>query len=236
MSTLGQSSEQIVEEIKERKIYIKYFLIGDIDTSKIITEYSTNLISQKEKKNAEQIFKRLCKSTERRYEENNIISAKDNKYYFSLFHPSTVFISYALNSYPQTLIFELFEEVKKNNILNMLNEETKELNPNGRTKLKEIIENYQENEKMKKFQEIKKDIDEVKIEIKKNIKNMVDNVESTENLENNVHELNEDTKEYMQNTEYDYDKKIPWWQTAKFRIIALSIIIVLAVVFLWYII
>ena len=234
MSTFEQSLEQTIDEIKERKIYIKYFLIGDIDTSKIITEYSTNLISSKEKKNAIQIFKRLCKSTERRYEENNIISAKDNKYYFSLFQPSTVFISYALNSYPQTLIFELFEEIKKNNILNMINEETKELNPNGRMNLKEIIENFQENEKMKKFQEIKKDIDEVKIEIKKNINNMVDNINNTENLEKRVNELNEETKEYMQNTEYD--KKITWWQSAKFRIISLAIIIILSVVFLWYII
>ena len=38
----------------------------------------------------------------------------------------------------------------------------------------------------------------------------------------------------MQNTEYD--KKITWWQSAKFRIISLAIIIILSVVFLWYII
>ena len=100
MSTSDESLEKTIEAIEEsktKKIYIKYFLIGDIDTSKIITEYSTNLISSKEKKNAIQIFKRICKSNERRYEENNIITAKDNKYYFSLFQPSTVFISYALN-------------------------------------------------------------------------------------------------------------------------------------------
>ena len=48
-------------------IFIKYFLIGDIDTNKTITEFSTNAIGSKEKKNATQIFKRLCKSNERRY-------------------------------------------------------------------------------------------------------------------------------------------------------------------------
>ena len=186
MSTSDESLEKTIEAIEEsrtKKIYIKYFLIGDIDTSKIITEYSTNLISSKEKKNAIQIFKRICKSNERRYEENNIITAKDNKYYFSLFQPSTVFISYALNSYPQTLIFELFEEIRKSNILTLINEETKELNPNGRQDLKQMIEKYQENEKLKRFEEIKKDIDDVKIEIKKSVNNMLDNVESVENLE-----------------------------------------------------
>ena len=233
MSTSDESLEKAIEEIedsKTKKIYIKYFLIGDIDTSKIITEYSTNLISSKEKKNAIQIFKRICKSNERRYEENNIITAKDNKYYFSLFQPSTVFISYALNSYPQTLIFELFEEIKKSNILTLINEETKELNPNGRQDLKQMIEKYQENEKLKRFEEIKKDIDDVKIEIKKSVNNMLDNVESVENLEERINELNEETKEYMNNVEYD--KKITWWQNAKFRIIALSIVIFIIVVVL----
>jgi len=235
MSTSDESLEKTIEAIEEsktKKIYIKYFLIGDIDTSKIITEYSTNLISSKEKKNAIQIFKRICKSNERRYEENNIITAKDNKYYFSLFQPSTVFISYALNSYPQTLIFELFEEIRKSNILTLINEETKELNPNGRQELKQMIEKYQENEKLKRFEEIKKDIDDVKIEIKKSVNNMLDNVESVENLEERINELNEETKEYMNNVEYD--KKITWWQNAKFRIIALSIVIFIIVVVLWF--
>jgi len=235
MSTSDESLEKTIEAIEEtktKKIYIKYFLIGDIDTSKIITEYSTNLISSKEKKNAIQIFKRICKSNERRYEENNIITAKDNKYYFSLFQPSTVFISYALNSYPQTLIFELFEEIKKSNILTLINEETKELNPNGRQDLKQMIEKYQENEKLKRFEEIKKDIDDVKIEIKKSVNNMLDNVESVENLEERINELNEETKEYMNNVEYD--KKITWWQNAKFRIIALSIVIFIIVAVLWF--
>ena len=231
-SSLEESMEQ-TNESKTNKIYIKYFLIGDIDSSKIITEYSTNLISTKEKKNAIQIFKRLCKSTERRYEENNIITAKENKYYFSLFQPSTVFISYALDSYPQTLIFELFENIRKNNILSMINEETKELNPNGRQNLKQMIENYQENEKMKRFEEIKKDIADVKIEVKKNINKMIDNINNVENLEDRAKELNEESKEYMENA--IYDKKITWWQNAKLRIIILSILVIIVVGILWYV-
>ena len=233
MSNSNISSEQTIETTG-KKIYIKYFLIGDIDTSKIITEYTTNLVSVKEKKNATQIFKRLCKSTERRYEENNIISGKDNKYFFTLFQPSIVFITYALNTYPQTLIFELFEDIKKNNILSMVNEETKELDPNGRQNLKQMIEKYQENERIKRFEEIKKDIDEVKIEVKKNINKMMESIENTDNLGEISKELSEESKEYMENAEYE--KKITWWQSAKFRIITLTIIVIVAVVILWYLI
>jgi len=235
---MSSSNESTIEKEKEienksEKIYIKYFLIGDIDTSKIITEYITNLITTKEKKNAIQIFKRLCKSTERRYEENNIITAKQNKYFFSLFQPSIVFIAYALDTYPQTLIFELFENLRKNNILSMINEETKELNPNGRQNLKQMIENYQANEKIKRFEEIKKDIADVKIEVKKNINKMIDNINNVENLEDKAKELNEESKEYMENAVYD--KKITWWQNAKLRIIILSILVIIVVGILWYI-
>ena len=235
---MSSSNESTIEKEKEienksEKIYIKYFLIGDIDTSKIITEYITNLITTKEKKNAIQIFKRLCKSTERRYEENNIITAKQNKYFFSLFQPSIVFIAYALDTYPQTLIFELFENLRKNNILSMINEETKELNPNGRQNLKQMIENYQANEKIKRFEEIKKDIADVKIEVKKNINKMIDNINNVENLEDRAKELNEESKEYMENAKYD--KKITWWQNAKLRIIILSILVIIVVGILWYV-
>ena len=235
---MSSSNESTIEKEKEienksEKIYIKYFLIGDIDTSKIITEYITNLITTKEKKNAIQIFKHLCKSTERRYEENNIITAKQNKYFFSLFQPSIVFIAYALDTYPQTLIFELFENLRKNNILSMINEETKELNPNGRQNLKQMIENYQANEKIKRFEEIKKDIADVKIEVKKNINKMIDNINNVENLEDRAKELNEESKEYMENA--IYDKKITWWQNAKLRIIILSILVIIVVGILWYV-
>ena len=235
---MSSSNESTIEKEKEienksEKIYIKYFLIGDIDTSKIITEYITNLITTKEKKNAIQIFKRLCKSTERRYEENNIITAKQNKYFFSLYQPSIVFIAYALDTYPQTLIFELFENLRKNNILSMINEETKELNPNGRQNLKQMIENYQANEKIKRFEEIKKDIADVKIEVKKNINKMIDNINNVENLEDRAKELNEESKEYMENA--IYDKKITWWQNAKLRIIILSILVIIVVGILWYV-
>jgi hypothetical protein len=231
MSASEISTEENIEQ-KEKKIYIKYFLIGDIDTSKIITEYSTNLISSKEKKNASQIFNRLCKSSERRYDENNIITAKENKYYFSLFQPSIVFITYALDTYPQNLIFELFEEIKKNNILSMINEETKELNPNGRQELKQMIEKYQENEKIKRIEEINKNIDDVKIEVKKNISKMIENIEDVEQLGEKSQELNEESREYMQNT--DYYKKITWWQSAKLRIIILTIFVFFVVAILFY--
>ena len=189
-SSLNNSED---ESSKSNKTYIKYFLIGDIESSRIITEYSTNLISPKEKKNASQIFKRLCKSKERRY-----------------------------------------EDIRRNNILSMINEKTKELNPKGRQNLKMIIEKYQEKEKLKKFEEIQKDIDDVKIEIKNNINKMVDNIEDLDQIEDKSRQLKEESKEYMDNS--IKIKNISWWQNVKFRIIALSVLVIVAIIILWYLI
>ena len=211
-------------------IYVKYFLIGNIDTYTTITEYSTNALGSKEKKNANQIFQRICKSNERRYEERNIISAKENKYYFSLFEPNIVFIVYANASYPEKLIFGMFDEVRNENVLSMINEETKELNPSGRQCLKQIIEKYQDKEKIDKIASIQKGIDDAKIEVKKNINKMVENVDDIETLENQAKQLSVASEDYLNSAEEM--KNITIWQNFKLWIIIFSVILFIFVIIL----
>ena len=57
---------------------IKYILIGDSSTSKIITEFSTGNPSQKTKKEINKIFTKLAKVENKKYDERNKIAAKDN--------------------------------------------------------------------------------------------------------------------------------------------------------------
>ena len=211
-------------------IFIKYFLIGDIDTNKTITEFSTNAIGSKEKKNATQIFKRLCKSNERRYEERNIISAKENKYYFTLFQPNIVFIVYADGGYPEKLIFAMFDEVRNENVLSMINEETKELNPNGRQSLKQIIEKYQDKEKFDKIASIQKVINEVKIEVKENINKMVENVEDVDSLEERSKELINSSTEYSDSS--NEIRKITLWKNFKMWLPLMIIFLIIFIIIL----
>jgi vesicle-associated membrane protein 4 len=214
-------------------VYVKYFLIGNIDTNTIITEYSTNALGSKEKKNANQIFQRICKSNERRYEERNIISAKENKYYFSLFEPNVVFIVYAAASYPEKLKFGKFDEVRNENVLSMINEETKELNPSGRQCLKQIIEKYQEKEKIDKMASIQKSVDDAKIEIKKNINKMVENGDDIETLEDQAKQLSIASEDYLNSAEES--KNIAIWQNFKMWIIIFSVILFIFVIILYII-
>jgi len=213
--------------------YIKYFLIGDLDTNKPITEYSTNTFSSSEKKTANQIFKKISKTEDRKYDERNIISAKENKYYFISYQPNIVFISFVDGTYPERCVFQMFEEIRSEDILSMINDSTKELNPNGRQKLKEIIEKYQEKEQIDKIAAIQEDVNEVKVEVKKNIDKMVEGVEDVEKLQEKSNELKDASKDYKNNAEEV--RKITCWQNCKLWIILIVIILIIAGVVLYFI-
>ena len=216
-----------------KKNYIKYFLIGDLDTNKPITEYSTNTFSSGEKKTANQIFKKISKTEDRKYDERNIISAKENKYYFISYQPNIVFISFVDGTYPERCVFQMFEEIRSEDILSMINDSTKELNPNGRQKLKEIIEKYQEKDQIDKIAAIQEDVNEVKVEVKKNIDKMVEGVEDVEKLQEKSNELKDASKDYKNNAEEV--RKITCWQNCKLWIILIVIILIIAGVVLYFI-
>ena len=210
------------------QIYIKYFIIGDLDTNKAITEYSTNSFSSTDKKTANQIFKKICKTEDRRYEERNIISAKENKYYFISYQPNIVFIAFVDSSYPDRLVFQMFDEIRTENVLSNINDSTKELDPNGRQKLKDIIEKYQEKDKVNKIGALEKEVNELKFDIKKNIDKMVENVEDVEKLQVKSQELKESSQDYKNNAVEI--RKITWWQNFKLWIIIIAIILVIIII------
>ena len=219
--------------MSEQNSYIKYFLIGDLDTNKAITEYSTNSFVAADKKSASQIFKKLCKTEERKFEERNIISAKENKYYFISYDPNILFLTFVDANYPERLIFQMFEEIRNEGVLSMINDSTKELNPNGRQKLKEIIEKYQERDKIDKIGQIQNDVNEVKVEVKKNIDKMVQNVEDVEKLEQRSNELKDASKEYQNNAKEI--ERVTWWQNFKLWIIIIVIVLVVLGIILFLI-
>jgi nitrogen fixation/metabolism regulation signal transduction histidine kinase len=209
--------------MSDLEIYIKYFLIGDLDTFKQITEYSTNALDSNDKKSASRIFQKISKTEDRQYEIRNKISAKGNNYYFMNYRPNIVFIAFVEDSFPDRLVWQMFDEIRTEEILSMVNESTKELNPNGRQKLKEIIEKYQDKDKLDKIASIQNDVNEVKIEVKKNIDKMVENVEDVEKLQEKSNELKEASHDYKSNS--DEIRKITWWQNFKLWIILILVVL-----------
>ena len=169
---------------------IKYLLIGDVVTNKIITEYSSSSDSNRIKKEINQIFTKICKSQIKKYNERNKITSKDSIYYYIIENNNLIFIILVDEEYPEDLVFELIDKIKKGEITKMINEETQELNPSGRVELKNIIDIYQK----KNSDENENDNENKIIEVNSN-----NNIEKGNqvNMTENIEDLQTKTDEFL---------------------------------------
>ena len=207
------------------KTPIKYVLIGDSTTLKIITEFSTGNPTQKTKKEINRIFNKLAKLPNKKYDERNKITAKDENYYFMNVKPDLLFIVLANSQYPERYVFELISKIVEENIPTMVNDETRELNPSGRQALKELVNKYQDIKNINKIAEIQEDVNAIKIDMKKNINKMVESVEDVNDLQNKSEQLKLESQDYKKNAVEL--RKITWWQNFKLWIIIIGVVLVL---------
>ena len=168
---------------------IKYLLIGDVVTNKIITEYSSSGDANRIKKEINQIFAKICKSQIKKYNERNKITSKDSIYYYIIENNNLIFIILVDEEYPEDLVFELIDKIKKGEITKMINEETQELNPSGRVELKNIIDIYQK----KNLDQNENDNENKIIEVNSN-----NNVKGNQiNMTENIEDLQTKTDEFL---------------------------------------
>ena len=210
------------------KTPIKYLLIGDTSCSKIITEFSSGNTQPKTKKEINQIFNKLCKTQNKRIDERNKITSKNENYYFTFCHPTLLFLVLANNKYPERLIFELISKINEEKIPDMVNDETRELNPSGRQALKQLIEVYQDPKNVSKISQIESDVNSIKTDMRKNINKMVESVDDVNKLGESAAHLQLETKEYKQNS--IEVRKLTWWQNFKMWIILGCVVIFLIII------
>jgi hypothetical protein len=204
---------------------IKYLLIGDSSTNKIITEFTAGNAQSKTKKEINQIFNKLCKSTNKKLDERNKITSKDENYYFTFTRPDLIFILLAQNDYPERYIFELIQKINEENIPTMVNDETRELNPSGRQALKQLIDVYQDPKNINRLSDIQSDVDSIKVDMKQNINKMVESVEDVNDLQNKSEALKMETSDYQKNAVEI--KRITWWQNFKLWLILGGVVLIL---------
>ena len=207
---------------------IKYVLIGDSSTMKIITEYSSGNVEAKTKKEINRIFNKLAKLPNKKYDERNKITSKEENYYFINIKPNLLFIILANNQYPERYVFELISKIIEDNIPTMINDETRELNPTGRQALKELVNKYQDIKNINKIAEIQKDVDSLKVDMKKNINKMVESVENVNDLQNKSEQLKLESEDYKK-TSVEI-RKVTWWQNCKLWAIIVGIVILLVLI------
>lgn len=216
------------DSLMDDKTPIKYLLIGDSSTNKIITEYTSGNTQAKTKKEINQIFNKLCRSQNKKIDERNKITSKNENYYFTFCKPDLIYILLANNQYPERYVFELINKVNEENIPSMVNDETRELNPSGRQQLKGLIENYQNPSNINKIAEIQNDVNSLKVDMKKNINKMVESVDDVNELQNKSEQLKLETQDYKQNA--NEIRKITWWQNFKLWIILALVVLILIII------
>ena len=212
----------------DSKTPIKYLLIGDSLKNKIITEFTSGNAQSKTKKEINQIFNKLCKSPNKKLDERNKITSKDENYYFTFCKPDLIFIILASNEYPERHIFELIQKINEDNIPSMVNDETRELNPTGRQALKQLIDIYQEPKNINKIADIQSDVDSIKIDMKKNINKMVESVDNVNTLQNKSEALRLESNDFKKNSAEV--RRITWWQNFKLWIILGCIVLILLII------
>ena len=211
----------------EDKTPIKYLIIGDTSNNKLIAEFSSGNAQPKTKKEINQIFNKLCKSQNKKFDERNKITSKNENYYFTFCRPDLLYIILSNNTYPERYIFELIHKINDERIYTMVNDETRELNPSGRQQLKQLIDYYQDPKNMNKIAEIQSEVDSLKIDMRDNINKMVDSVDNVNELQGKTEALKFETDEYKDQS--IQVRKITWWQNLKLWII-LGIVVLIIII------
>ena len=217
-----------MSDFSDDKIPIKYVLIGEASSMKIITEFTSGNPNQKTKKEINRIFNKLAKLPNKKYDERNKIASKDENYYFINIKPDLLFIILVNASYPERYVFELVSKIMEENIPTMINDETGELNPSGRQALKELVNKYQDIKSINKIAEIQGSVDSLKVDMKKNITKMVESVDNVNELQNKSEQLKLETEDYKK-TSVEI-RKLTWWQNCKLWVIIIGIVLLLVLI------
>ena len=212
----------------EDKTPIKYLLIGDSSTNKIITEFSSGNAQPKTKKEINQIFNKLCKTPNKKLDERNKITSKNENYYFTFSHPDLIYLVLVNNEYPERYVFELIQKINDEKIPTMVNDETRELNPSGRQSLKQLIDVYQDPKNISKIADLQSDVNSIKVDMRKNINKMVESVDDVNQLQEKSAALKFESTEYKQNSVEV--RRLTWWQNFKMWIILGGVVLLLIII------
>lgn len=204
---------------------ILYFLIGDPDNLIPLGSYPSK-IDKEISNDALSIFRRYCKADSKEFDNRGEIKDGQRTYYFTLHSSNIFFLVYGTNLLSKRDAFLLIESVSKENISMYIDKKTGMLNSEGKNKLKSIIENYDEPNKIEK---INIELQETKNVMQKDIEQMAKNVQEVEILEQKSNSLKQEANTFNQES-----KKlncVAWWQNCKWCIILALVIVLLIVIF-----
>jgi vesicle-associated membrane protein 4 len=211
-----------MEEIK-----IKYLFVGEVKTSQTLLEIN---IAKNSKTPAEckKIFTSFAKLNENLYEQRNKISSGDSIYFFIVKKTDDALFYFAetKNDYPDRMIFKLFDELTEKKTVSKQKSESQMKD--------EVIKAIHQNEQSDSLSSAQADINDIKVDINKSLKNQMRNLENINELKDRSDNIKKGADAYRKDA-HELERAT-WWQNMKWRIIifvaivGLILIIVLPIV------
>ncbi len=198
---------------------IKYIFLGNLEKKVEIVDYPPNA-SKSIVENCRKIFDSLSGKKNYKFEERVKVSDNFGDFHFTVLPSKTFYLVLAKTSYPEHEVFKLINELH-DNMIYLLVTEKGEISTNGKSKFKDIVDRKMNGSGA--IDRAQKDLNEVKIEMKKNITAAVSNIEDVRSLEEKSKEL-EKVAELMK----DNAKKMKccaWFRNFKWTIIIVTIVI-----------
>ena len=90
------------------------------------------------------------------------------------------------------------------------------------------IQGFTNIKNISKIAEIQKDVDELKVDMKKNITKMVESVDDVKDLQNKSEQLKLESQDYKDNSVTL--RKITWWQNFKLWIVLIGVILIIVLI------
>lgn len=208
---------------------IKYIMIGKAQDLKEIGEYPSQTVSEWSK-DCKKIFSNYCASNiQGKIEQRNKVKVKESNFnhYFYINSQQIFFIALVETSFPEYLVFKLFEEINKENIP-LLRDEKGKLNTIGLSKLKDLVNQYQVANDKNTISQINKDIDDIKGNMRSNITGLVANIDDVEALKVQSDSIKDKSSDFY--TKSDELKKAACWNNYKLWLILGLVIIVIIII------
>ena len=175
---------------------IKYLLIGNPEDCEEIGHYPERGASKTTAKESDKIFKKLSQSgIQTKDLRNKVDNRGKGYYYFTINSKNIFFLILGDKNLKERDAFGLMDDLQKENIPSMIESKSGKLNAQGKEKLKDMVEDFEKN-KSNRIQGLQNEVEEVKVTMKQNIKNMYKNVEDVEIMEKKANELREGAEEY----------------------------------------
>ena len=198
---------------------IKYFYIGNLSNKKTILEQNYQNITQAEQ-DTKQIFERLCSMRDKKFEERSKVPNKNGNYFFTCHLPNKFYMVLADPTYKESLVFDLITEVHNSSINDSL-DDNGQVQQEGKQYLKILIDKF-DNQKSK-ISDINNDIDDIKIEMKGNVRNLIQSKEKADELQQRSEQIKDGADLFAKNA--NEVKKIECWKNWKLIIIIALIVI-----------